>query len=278
MSRITRLLLLLLGYCATRSNSYRPSLSRLGGEVIDPGCLHFVERLTVETAANAGFEHFSIDGAHYLAVANFWDGVSQGMMAESKVWQILDEDDAGGLRLELVQTFRGAGAHGIEYFEIAATDADPMSFLSIPNYYGKTNVVYKYDRATRKFAHFQTLDIEGPAQCEVFTLDDSTTYLLIGENFKHALALFKFEPTAKKFVLVQKVKTPGAGAMAVVSNGGGEGSSTFTDFPYIVSTSYHDGGWDTRTPIFKWNGNAATHKMEAHQTVTTTGPHDAGKM
>jgi hypothetical protein len=172
------------------------------------------------------------------------------MMADSKLWRIVsDDDENGALRLELVQTFRDAGAHGVEYFEIETGEVT-MRFLSIPNYYGKTNVVYRYDAATGKFAEFQTLALEGPAQCEAFTLV-STTYLLVGENFKHQIVMFKFSPSENKFVEVQKVQTAGAGAMAVVSDDSGGGA--FTDFPYIVSTSYHSNGWETRTPIFKWN-------------------------
>ena len=79
----------------------------------------FAEVATVQTRGAAGWEHFAIDGKHYLVVANFFTsgpGRQPSMETDSTVF-VVDGADGRSLRLAEVQGFRTVGAHGVTHCE-----------------------------------------------------------------------------------------------------------------------------------------------------------------
>jgi hypothetical protein len=228
-----------------------------------------------KTHGNAGWEMFSIGARHFAAVANFWDTSMENMNADSEVLEISVSDE--GLTFTPFQQFRDSGAHGWEYFE-AMGDA----FIAVPNYYGKSNIVYKWvpgredGRSEGRFVLFQNIAIEGPAQCEAYEIGGKT-FLAIGENFASLLAIYELDPKEQKFVLRQKMPTPGSGAMAYLSH---KNSKTGEALQFMASTSYHSGtaaGWHTQTPIFRWDCKSEggdNCEWVLMQKLVTKGPHD----
>jgi hypothetical protein len=228
---------------------------------------------------------FSIGERQFASVANFWDPSMDNMEADSEVLEIATKGD--DLVLTPLQKFRNSGAHGVEYFE-----AMGEAFLTVPYYYGKANVIYKWvpgrndGRTEGRFVEFQTLNIEGPAQCEAYRIGGKT-FLAIGENFASVLGIYELDVKQQKFVLRQKLPTPGAGAMAFLAH---THSVTGEALHFMASTSYHSGtaaAWRTQTPIFKWacpggssggdggsGGGQEDCSWELMQKLATRGPRE----
>ena len=89
----------------------------------------------------AGWEHFSIDGRDYLAVANFFtSGPARqpSMVTESTVYEAV-RGPFGELTLREIQAFRTTGAHGVVHLRRAGSH-----YLAVPNYYGGDTVVLRW--------------------------------------------------------------------------------------------------------------------------------------
>ena len=222
---------------------------------------------SVETAGNAGFEAFHLPSADgngedvYLAAANFWDGVSRDMSAESAVFKVaVDASAADSIALERVQTMRTKGAHGWDFFETAHHD----QMLVVPNYYGcgsqrgpatmdcKSTSVYRWNTGKRKFVRSQRLMTAGPGQTDHF-LVGGDTYLVVGENFDNKVTIWK--DVRRKSARLKNSRAhgnSGAGATAICRID----ESTL----FLVASSYHSGkknhGWSTSTPVFQWSSAA----------------------
>ena len=234
----------------------------------------------VATAGCAGFEAFEVDGgAPLLAAANFWDGRSQDMSAESVVFRVTPRKNFTSsanyrtskkrpgktqLHLERVQAMRTQGAHGWDYFESTAGD----KLLVMPNYYGcgsdrgpthpdaacRSTAVYRWSERATEFREIQRLATSGPGQTDHFERG-GRTYLVVGENFADQVAIFVWDTAGRvgqegaqgegRFRRVQTLPCPGAGATAVAEIGGDV---------WLVAASYHDSGWSTRSPVYVWAG------------------------
>jgi hypothetical protein len=258
-------------------------------QVVSPSpsiTLRLVKR--VPTQGNAGFEYFFHSGAPYLASANFWDGKSPDMSANSELYTLAIGSE-GNLSLTSVQKFHTQGAHGWDAF---TSPHDPLAtYLVVPNYYGcgsergpatgscKSTVVYRAAGGVGMNAPFkehQRLLTSGPAQTDHLLLPPNNgggLYIIVGENFNDQVCLYQQQTTT---LLFEKHGTclavPGAGAMAVA----------WADKSlFLVASSYHDGrtGWSTRTLVFKaefsQEEGGLLSSWKAHQELPTNGCHDA---
>jgi len=185
-------------------------------------------------------------------------------MADSILFESKEID--GELQLFERQRFRGSGAHGWEHFQ-----AGRDHYIAVPYYYGNSNPIYWWEERSSTFNVVQNLEVDGPAQTEAYDID-GTTYLAIGENFANSLGIYELIPPTKEkgahFVAREQLHTPGAGAMAFLSHSHNGLTSYF-----LASTSYWNSGWNTESPIFRWN--AAQHKWKEMQRIPTRGAHDA---
>lgn len=240
------------------------------------------------TLGNAGFEYFLHAGTPYLASANFWDGKSPDMSANSELYT-LGIGSEGNLTLTSVQKFHTQGAHGWDAFQ---SPHDPHStYLVVPNYYGcgsergpatgscKSTVVYRAAGANGNggsvlFKEHQRLLTSGPAQTDHLLFpNNGGVYILVGENFNDQVCLYQQDPHTLLFEKHGKcLSVPGAGAMAV--------AWVDPTSLYLVASSYHDGrtGWSTRTLVFKAELNQDGGGISSwvhHQELPTNGCHDA---
>eukprot|EP00961_Rhodomonas_salina_P067566 907603-Rhodomonas_salina.1 len=217
----------------------------------------------LSTHGNAGWEAFFVQDQLYIAAANFWDGESQAMEAQSPIYTV-SAQPGGNLSFSKLQKFTTRGAHGWDYFK----SHDSRQLLVVPNYYHcgsnrgpaadscKATVVYSWEGSN--FKVMQAIATAGPAQTDHF-VRNGETYLVIGENFNDEITIWRLDTaqTPPEFRRVQALKVAGAGAMAVAEIG--EARKL-----YLVAASYHDargGGWSTKSPVFAWHD--ATRQFDA---------------
>ena len=103
--------------------------------------VRFEEAARIATRGCAGFEHFEIQGRHYIATANFFTS-SAGRRPDMHTHSVLFEAQLNGaahLQLTEVQKFSTIGAHGWEFFHFEGD-----AFLVVPNYYGGSTVLYRW--------------------------------------------------------------------------------------------------------------------------------------
>ena len=262
------------------------------------------EAAGVATAGAAGFRFFRADGRPLLAAANFWDGVSGDMGADSWVYELsLGGGGGGALSLRELQRVRGQGAHGADVIAVASPAGEQLLLLTVPSYYGcgsargpaptgpdacASTLVLRWDSAALReggvgrgaFVELQRLATSGPAQTNHFIARDGTVFLLVGENFNDEVCLYRLVGAGgdsaaagagaarPRFDKHQCLPVPGGGSMAVAEAG---------DALLLAASSYHDNGWATRSRVFRADARAAgadVRFVEA-QTVATNGAHDA---
>jgi hypothetical protein len=257
---------------------------------------------SLDTAGCAGFKYAFVDGNHLLVAANFWDGVSRDMGADSLVYRIAEPPPAGtpppkveggGFRLALteVQRVHGKGAHGADAFTLRGEH-----YLVIPSYYGcgsaqgirardsdacKSTLVLRYDQRSGganlgTFVEHQRLATSGPAQTVHFSTDDGTLFVAVGENFGHEVCIYRADNgtdgTTLALARQQCLAVPGAGSMAVAKVG---------SELVLVASSYHDPktGWATRSRVFTADARSRAHHLrfaalERQPVIDTNGCHD----
>jgi hypothetical protein len=258
------------------------------------------EAAQFSTAGAAGFKHFESAGRQYLVAANFWDGKSHDMSADSTIYSLKLSDKL--LLSQAFQKVRGKGAHGADVFTLKSG----RRLLTIPSYYGcgsdrgpaptgpgacASTLIMQWEESmglgsgtgteteSGRFVELQRLHTAGPAQTNNFLTRDGTMLLLIGENFNDEVCIYRVEEekspqaSSKAFLRIVKqqcVPVPGAGSMAVAEVG---------DELILAATSYHDGqtGWSTRSRIFKADARTIGSQLRfvESQRIDTQGAHDA---
>eukprot|EP00040_Diaphanoeca_grandis_P015610 m.79803 g.79803 ORF g.79803 m.79803 type:complete len:442 (-) comp25250_c0_seq1:298-1623(-) len=230
---------------------------------------------SLETHCNAGFETFSVGESVYIAIANFWDGKSQDMSANSPVHELVVRDGLLNVGPKL-QHMPTKGAHGWDFF----VGNHGSAFLVVPNYYGcgsargpadadvcRSTAVYRWSDKSNKFKLVQTLATAGPGQTDHFT-SGSHTFIIVGENFNDEITIWKDNSGSRtsKVVFEKTGALPcfGAGAMAVALVSG---------VNYIIAAAYHDPEtlWKTKSPVYQEQPDGSFRQI---QVLETHGCHD----
>ena len=226
-----------------------------------------VHRFRTAGAAGCAFD------APYLACANFWDGIAPNMEAKSVLYRVAANGSAFALHPE--QRFLGRGAHGADLFS-----AGGAHFLVIPSYYGcdsdrgpakpdcGSTVVYRREGAAR-FVEHQRLATAGPSQTVHFALpgNDATTWLLTGENFNDEVCAWELRGGRFEKRGGGCLRVPGAGALALAV----EGRDGWAGPTLLVTGSYFDDGWATRSRVFRFAAGGGG--FEEVQRIDTFGAH-----
>ena len=247
------------------------------------GKINLYESAHLSTSGNAGFEFFTINDEHFIASANFWNGISSDMSAYSTISKVIIDPISNLLKLTEKQRILTKGAHGVDVFSENddINDKNRRIFLSIPNYYycgsdrGPSNnlcnstMIYIFDNTLNTFTLYQTLSTSGPAQTDHF-IHDSSVYILVGENFNNEVCIYRLLTSVinSSFIKHQCLTVPGAGSTAIIK----ENNSYF-----LIASSYHDNGWKTKTRIYKADikkGEEKNLSFREYQQFETNGCHD----
>jgi hypothetical protein len=219
---------------------------------------------SVITHSATGFEYFRVGDHAFLAVANFWDGKSPDMEADSHVYSISESSKPGFQ--SVVFSRRHKGAHGVDSFQTLGGE----SFLVIPGYYdcgGNLEEVQHTDKLaclsthvysvesgggdTVKFTDFLSLKTAGPSQVDHFHWR-GVTWMVVAENFADTVKIYRFRTPQEsglpygQFLPVQTLLCAGAAAVAT--------ATLADDRVILVCASYYydgwDDAWDTDSPVY----------------------------
>ena len=206
----------------------------------------FVLNQTLSTHGAYGIEHFEIDGVHYMAIANHYDGSYKQNSAIYK-W-------SKG-KFEEFQFISTNGASGFKFF---TSDGEHYLAVSESYYDGGTysidSFVYKWKQG--RFVKYQNIRTHGAWACDSTVIVNET--FLVYANSRHTeSSVYKW--SGGHFLKFQSVKTQTAY------------SAKFFRVPghvFLAFANHYTGRkYNTSSPIYKWDGE----KFTLFQDIPTQG-------
>ncbi len=262
----------------------------------------FEEFQAIPTISGHDFEHFSINGEQFLAVANYRDD-SLNSEVDSRIYKW------NGLSFVEIQTIPTTGARDLESFQI-----DGKTYLAVANMESNStnNVnskIYKWNGSA--FTEFQAIPTNGANGWEAFTLNgenyiavanyhngsthivDSKIYKWNGTQFVEFQSILTnsgrdweyFEIDTDKYLAIANLYDGSTtGVNSIVYKWNGSNFELFQSIPTIgaidweyfsvagehylaVANHQNDSTYDVDSKIYKWNGSS----FEEFQTISTQG-------
>ena len=214
----------------------------------------FVLNQTLSTHGAYGIEHFTIDGVHYMAIANNYDG---GYKQNSVIYKW------GKGKFEEFQVISTNGASGFKFFTI-----DGEHYLAVSEYqdgstYSIDSFVYKWKQG--RFVKYQNIPTDGARACDSTVIANET--FLVYANQYHSQRKYNTDSNVYKwsgghFLKVQSVKTQGAYSAKFFRVNG---------HVFLAFANHYTGSkYNTNSPIYKWDGV----KFTLFQEIPTQGARD----
>ena len=211
----------------------------------------FILIQTLSTHGARSIEHFTIDGVHYMAIANLYDG---SYKLNSVIYKWSTD------KFQEFQVISTNGASGFKFFTI-----ERDHYLAVAeNYNGSTNSidssVYKWQQG--RFVKYQNIPTDGTEACDSIVISNET--FLVYANHYHSQKKCNVESSVYKwsgghFVKFQAVKTQGTYSAKFFRVNG----HVFLAFAHHYTGSKHN----TKSPIYKWDGV----KFALFQEIPTQG-------
>ena len=194
----------------------------------------------METSGGYDFEHFSIDGKHYLAVANHCNGTTYRVDSVIYQWN--------GTQFVVYQNIKTNGATSFHFFNILKE-----MFLAVTNYfdgitYSINSVIYKWKG--NQFETFQELGTDGAQGSTAFVINNDSfiAFANLGKpKQSHSVECTIFKWSGSSFVKLQSLQTFGARDVKSFNVNG----HTFLAFAIFVSGGEHN----IDSFIYKWDGS-----------------------
>jgi hypothetical protein len=183
---------------------------------------------------------FQINGEHFLAIPNYFNGQSYHLNSQIYKWN--------GTQFSLVQTIPTFGAYDLHPFSVG-----DQHFLAIANFdqnvYAANSEIYKWNGS--QFVPFQTIPTTGGIDWESFSIDNRHFLALATHyngSFERESLIYEWKGT--QFVLFQSLPTRGAHKWTHFLTIGTERFLALTTYFYVGS-----GTEDTQSELYKWNGS-----------------------
>lgn len=153
---------------------------------------------TIVTNAAYHFEYFSINNKHYLAVANFKNGVSYKLDSVVYQWN--------GQKFVPFQNIKTKGGTSFNFFK-TSTGEEKM-FLVVTNYRSDTtnsvsSVIYRWKN--NQFEIFQELETEGALESTMFVINNEI--FIAFANFYNSAQSTLFKLSGERFAKLQSFQT-----------------------------------------------------------------------
>ena len=215
----------------------------------------FVLIQTLSTHGPYGIEHFTIDGVHYMAIANFYDG---GSKQNSVIYKWSTD------KFEEFQVISTNGASGFKFFTIEGDH-----YLAVAEYSrggsarSIDSFVYKWKQG--RFMKYQNILTDSAMACDSTVIANET--FLVYANYYHPQKKYNAESNVYKwsgghFLKFQSVQTQGAYSAKFFRVNG---------HVLLAFANYFTGSKrNTNSPIYNWNDV----KFTLFQEVPTKGARD----
>jgi 6-phosphogluconolactonase (cycloisomerase 2 family) len=184
----------------------------------------------IDTSGAQDWEVFTLEGAAYLALANYYDGSSFNV--KSCIYRFSALSD----QFEVVQEVDTSGATSWEAFAL-----DGATYLAVANMNDGSTInlksrIYRHSAMSDRFELVQEVDTSGARDWEAFTLDGATYLALAnqydGSTFNVKSRIYRYSAMSDQFELVQEVDTSGAHDWEAF---------TLDGATYLAVANYHDG-------------------------------------
>ena len=210
---------------------------------------HFEKQQDLPTKGGSDVEHFTIDGARFLAFANFKSD-TEGVNTDSFIYK---QNDSTGIFF-VYQTLGTHGGIDMEYFKTG-----DQHYLAVANYYNGTSyrqnsVIYQWSPSQEQFVVFQSIETFGACSFDFFEITNEQ-FLAIS-NYRDVSSIYKW--TSNKFEKFQEIATDGivSSETFVISN------ETFIAFANFNSKQKQS---SVQSAVFKWSGQEFV-KLQSFQT------------
>ena len=205
---------------------------------------------SINTIGGRHIEYFTIADKHYLAVANYRNGVTRRQNSVIYQWD--------GQQFVVFQNLSTNGATNFHFFQML-----PEMFLAVTSdgWLKPTNsTIYKWE--VNQFKKFQEIEAERAIGSTAFVINNETfiafaSYYKSGEEHSVQSPVYKW--SVNSFVKVQTLQTYGAHDVKSFAHYG----ETFLAFANIQNGS----SANINSFIYKWNGNRFIH----FQSIPTHG-------
>jgi subtilisin family serine protease len=183
---------------------------------------------------------FQINGEHFLAIPNYFNGQSYHLNSHIYKWN--------GTQFSLVQTIPTFGAYDLHPFSVG-----DQHFLAIANFdqnlYAANSEIYKWNGS--QFVPFQTIPTTGGIDWESFNIDNRH-FLALATHYNGSFEResLLYEWNGSQFVLFQNLPTRGAHKWTHFLTIGTERFLALTTYFYVGS-----GVEDSQSELYKWNGS-----------------------
>ncbi|XP_033624010.1 thrombospondin-type laminin G domain and EAR repeat-containing protein isoform X2 [Fukomys damarensis] len=222
--------------------------------------LKFTPYQRIATHSARDWEAFTVDGEHFLAVANHREGDNHNIDSVIYKW------NPSSRLFEPNQTIATSGAYDWEFFTVG-----PYSFLVVANTFNGTSTrvhSHLYIWLVGSFRLFQSFLTFGAADWEVFRIGDRI-FLAVANSHSYDVgmqlqndsyvinsAIYELNVTAQTFVKFQDIPTCSALDWEFFSVG--------EDYFLVVANSFDGNTFSVNSIIYRWQGYegfVATHHL-----------------
>lgn len=231
----------------------------------------------ITTIGAIGLEFFTINGDHFLAIAQTFNGSTSLLKSPLYKWHKKSK------KFRLFQQFDTQGAYQWTHFSMGANDYlaianfcqnapsvvkhEPKGVTTTEQYCPQFNTIseiYIWDKGERKFTNFQKISTYGATDFEFFSIGNE--YFLAIANFsKNQNQACVESPIYKwnglRFETYQEIKTCGATSWAFFTIGG-------THYMAVANWA-NESSTNINSIIYSWNGREFT----TYQEIPTVGGH-----
>ena len=204
----------------------------------------FVLIQTLSTHGAFGVEHFTIDGVHYMAIANFYDGDSKQNSVIYK-WST-----------DKFEEFQAVSTNAASDFNFFTIEGEHYLAFASPT----DSFVYKWKQG--RFMKYQNIPTNGALACDSIVIANET--FLVYAKYDNSQKKYNTESDLYKwsgghFLKFQSVQTQGAYSAKFFRVNG---------HVFLAFASHYTGSkFDTNSPIYKWDGE----KFSLFQEIPTRG-------
>ena len=212
----------------------------------------FVLNQTLSTHGAYGIEHFTIDGVHYMAIANHYDDDSYKQDSVIYKWSEGKFEE-----------FQAVSTNGASVLKFVTIDGE--HYLAVSEYSDGTtfsidSFVYKWKGG--RFMKYQNISTDGAMACDSIVIANET--FLVNANYfhsqkKHSTESSVYKWSGGRFLKFQSVQTQGAYSAKFFRVNG---------HVFLAFSHYYTGSkYNMKSPIYKWDGV----KFTLFQEIPTQG-------
>lgn len=248
------------------ANSYNDTSYSISSRIYSHSAMtnQFEVMQEIDTCGARDWEAFTLNGATYLAVANYQNKTTTNI--KSRIYRY----SAITSRFKVVQEVDTNGARGWEAFTLNGTTCLAVANFYNGRTYNVTSRIYRYSAVSELFEVMQEVDTSGALDWEAFTINGETFLAVAnsrdgdGNTFNVKSCIYRYSTVSNQFEVVQEVETSGAVDWKAFM---------LDSVVYLaVANAYNGTTHNIKSRIYRHS--AISDQFEALQEVASSGAYD----